>query len=66
MFGAITGDVLGSVHEVNPVKTKDFEIFDPDCRFTDDTVMTVAVAEAAMHHGSYVDALHIILISEVV
>ena len=57
MFGAIAGDILGSVHEFNPVKTKDFELFGPDCSFTDDTVMTVAVAEAAMHHGSYVDAL---------
>ncbi len=49
MLGAIAGDVLGSVHEFKPVKTKDFELFSPNCNFTDDTVMTVAVAEACMN-----------------
>ena len=57
MLGAIAGDVLGSVHEFNPVKTKDFELFGPDCNFTDDTVMTVAVAEACMNEEPYVDSL---------
>ena len=28
MLGAIAGDVLGSVHEFNPVKSKDFDLFD--------------------------------------
>ena len=57
MLGAIAGDVLGSVHEFKPVKTKDFELFSPNCNFTDDTVMTVAVAEACMNEESYVDSL---------
>ena len=57
MLGAIAGDVLGSVHEFKPVKTKDFELFNHHCSFTDDTVMTVAVAEACMNEGSYVDSL---------
>ena len=57
MFGAIAGDILGSVHEFNPLKTKDFELFNPNCMFTDDTVMTIAVADAAMNHEPYSDAL---------
>ena len=57
MLGAIAGDVLGSVHEFNPVKSKDFDLFDPNCQFTDDTVMTFAVAEACMNEESYVDSL---------
>ena len=57
MLGAIAGDVLGSVHEFKPVKTKDFELFSPNSNFTDDSVMTVAVAEACMNEESYVDSL---------
>ena len=57
MLGSIVGDVLGSVHEFKPLKTKDFELFSPNCNFTDDTVMTVAVAEACMNEEPYVDSL---------
>lgn len=46
MFGAIVGDIVGSVYEFNNIKTKDFRLFDPHCHFTDDTVMTFAIAEA--------------------
>ena len=46
MYGAIIGDVVGSRFEFDRGgKTKDFELFTPDCTFTDDTVMTVAVAD---------------------
>lgn len=47
IFGAICGDVLGSVYESRRFSTKDyhFELFSPYARFTDDTVLTVAVAE---------------------
>lgn len=48
MLGAIIGDVVGSVYEWNNIKTKDFELFKPNCFFTDDTVMTVAVAKAIL------------------
>ncbi|MGN1202672.1 MAG: ADP-ribosylglycohydrolase family protein, partial [Eubacterium sp.] len=41
-------DVVGSVYEWNNIKTKDFELFKPNCFFTDDTVMTVAVAKALL------------------
>ena len=50
LYGAIIGDIVGSRFEGRgkKIKTKDFEFFAPDCRFTDDTVMTVAVADAVL------------------
>ena len=45
MLGAIIGDIVGSVYEFDNIKTKDFELFKPCCEFTDDTVLTVAIAE---------------------
>ncbi len=44
MKGAIIGDIVGSVYEHHNIKTKDFPLFSSQGRFTDDTVMTVAVA----------------------
>ena len=55
MLGAIIGDIVGSVYEFDNIKTKDFELFKSDCRFTDDMVMTCAVAEAIMNGGSEKD-----------
>ena len=46
MKGAIIGDIVGSIYEFHNIKTKDFPLFSPNCFFTDDTVMTVAVAAA--------------------
>lgn len=48
MLGAVIGDVVGSIYERNNIKTKDFELFKPTCSFTDDTVMTIAVAKALL------------------
>ena len=48
MYGAILGDIVGSIYEFDNIKTKEFELFERDCIFTDDTVMTIAVAEATM------------------
>ena len=48
MYGAIIGDIAGSKYEFNSIKTKDFPFISPGCRFTDDTVMTVAVARALL------------------
>jgi ADP-ribosylglycohydrolase len=53
MIGAIAGDIIGSVYEHRPIKTKDFPLFRPDCRFTDDSVLTIAVAKAIMEDGDY-------------
>lgn len=44
IIGAICGDIIGSVHEFNSIKTKDFELFPFGSTFTDDTVMTLAIA----------------------
>ncbi len=51
MIGAIIGDIVGSVYEWNNIKTKEFPLFREDCFFTDDTVMTCAVADAIMNGG---------------
>ena len=58
MFGAIVGDIIGSVYEWNNIKTKDFPLFRDDCFFTDDTVMTCAVAEAIMNGGENDDFIN--------
>ena len=58
MIGAIVGDIIGSVHEGSGTKTKDFPLFTAESCFTDDTVLTVAVAECILRGGSYVDRLH--------
>jgi ADP-ribosylglycohydrolase len=46
MLGAIIGDIVGSIYEFNNIKSKEFPLFSDKCFFTDDTVMTIAVAEA--------------------
>ena len=48
MLGAIIGDIVGSKYEFNNIKTKDFELFSKGCSYTDDTIMTVAVAHWLM------------------
>ena len=49
MLGAIIGDIVGSVYEWYPIKTKDFPFLTDDCFFTDDSVCTVAVADILLH-----------------
>lgn len=46
LFGAVIGDIVGSKYEFDNIRTKDFDFFDRDMFFTDDTVMSVAVYEA--------------------
>lgn len=48
MFGAIIGDIVGSRYEGSGMRSKRFAMFAPECHFTDDTVMTVAVARALL------------------
>lgn len=48
MYGAFIGDIVGSKYEFNNIKTKSFPLFSKDCDYTDDTIMTVAVAKAIM------------------
>ena len=44
IIGAIAGDIIGSTREFNPIKTKDFNLFEKKSMFTDDTIMTLAIA----------------------
>lgn len=51
MYGATIGDIIGSPYEFNScnIKTKEFPLFSERSRFTDDSVMTIAVAEGLMN-----------------
>lgn len=53
MLGAIAGDIIGSRFEHAGIKSKDFELFNRQCVFTDDTVLTIAVAESLLHKIPY-------------
>src|SRR5258708_2934575 len=62
MLGAIAGDIIGSVYERNKAwmseRRPDFEpLFAPTAHFTDDTVLTVAVADSILHGGDLTDLL---------
>lgn len=57
MLGAIIGDIVGSRFEWHNRKSKDFELFTEQCRFTDDTAMTVAIAKALLECDGKFDYL---------
>lgn len=57
MLGAIAGDIIGSVYEARPIKHTDFELFHRRARFTDDSVLTVAVASAILDGRGYREAV---------
>jgi len=54
MIGAVIGDIVGSRFEWDNIKTKEFTLFTNDCKFTDDSVMSLAVAKAILEcNGDY-------------
>ena len=55
MIGAIIGDVVGSRFEFDNYKSKDFDMFDKECEFTDDSVMTLAIAKALQPYETITD-----------
>ncbi len=57
MLGAIAGDIIGSIYEGKSIKTKHFDLFDPPRYFTDDTILTVAIADAILNQKSYAEML---------
>lgn len=57
MLGAIIGDIVGSRFEFNNTHKTDFELFHKDCSFTDDTICTVAIADAILRKCSYQESL---------
>ena len=58
MLGAIIGDIVGSRWEFFSTNDYNFELFSDKNDFTDDTICTIAVADAIMHQKSYGAALH--------
>lgn len=54
MIGALAGDIIGSVYEFNNIKTKDFPLFSKESFYTDDSIMTIAVADWLLHGGDLV------------
>ncbi len=58
MLGAITGDIIGSVYEFNNINHKNFEpLFDKSCRYTDDTICTVAIADTLINNKPATETL---------
>ncbi len=57
MIGAIAGDVIGSIYEWDNIKTKQFELLDQDCFFTDDSVLTIALADAILNQQDYASVM---------
>ena len=57
MLGAIAGDMIGSVYEARPIKTKEFPLFNQQSHFTDDTVLTIAVADSILNNREYATVL---------
>jgi ADP-ribosylglycohydrolase len=59
MRGAILGDIIGSTHEYdNRIDTKDFELFPKGSKFTDDTVLTIAVYDSLINDISYEESFY--------
>ena len=57
MLGAIVGDIVGSIYEWKNHRSKSFPLFKPESFFTDDSVMTVALADAILHDYNYAAAM---------
>jgi ADP-ribosylglycohydrolase len=57
MIGAIAGDIIGSVYEWHNIKTTDFPLFSTGSRFTDDSVLTIALADSILNGTDYVNKM---------
>ena len=58
MIGAIIGDIVGSAYEFNPTNDYDFEFFPNEASFTDDTICTIAIADALLRDRDFGESLH--------
>jgi ADP-ribosyl-[dinitrogen reductase] hydrolase len=58
ILGAISGDIIGSVYEWHNVKSLDFDLFCPESRFTDDSVLTLATMYALINNADYAQTYH--------
>lgn len=57
MLGAIIGDIVGSRFEFGEAPKEGFKLFTSDCDYTDDTICSIAIADAVLNHRSYREAL---------
>ena len=57
LIGAPMGDIVGSRFEFDNIHTTDFELFNHECGYTDDTICTIAVADAIVNGKNYRDSL---------
>jgi len=64
MFGAIIGDIVGSRFEFHNIKSKDFTFFSERCHFTDDSVMSIALAKAIVDCDGNYDKLEEFAVKE--
>ncbi len=64
MLGAIVGDIIGSIYEFSPTKSTNFDLFTPWSNFTDDTVMTLAVAKWLMEDDAHTPSYLIFCMQE--
>ncbi|NOZ90724.1 MAG: ADP-ribosylglycohydrolase family protein [Epsilonproteobacteria bacterium] len=55
MLGAIAGDIIGSYYEFHKIKTKEFKLFHPKSKFTDDTTLSMAIAKSLLDNEPYLD-----------
>ena len=58
MLGAIIGDIVGSRYEFDATNDYNFELFSDKNNFTDDTICTVAIADAILKGRDYGESLH--------
>jgi len=57
LLGALAGDMIGSVYEFDPYKGTDFPLFGEGSRLTDDSILTLAVADSLISGGSYLERI---------
>jgi len=57
VLGAVAGDIIGSVYEFHPIKSMDFPLFGKRSEWTDDTVLTIAVAETLLTDRPYKETM---------
>lgn len=59
MLGAIAGDIIGSVYEGYAIKTTEFPLFRERSSYTDDSVLTIAVADAILNNAPFAEKLRL-------
>ena len=57
MIGAIAGDIIGSIYEFENSKTTEFPLFQKTCFFTDDSILTIALADTLINKKNYADVM---------